>query len=51
VISLLRVRRHAGTAILQNLLDEVRGDLCCLVVLEVEFELNLLALSWKGFRV
>ena len=51
VISLIRVRRHAGTAILQNLLDEVRGDLCCLVVLEVEFELNLLALSWKGFRV
>ena len=51
VISLILVRRHAGTAILQNLLDEVRGDLCCLVVLEVEFELNLLALSWKGFRV
>ena len=58
VISLIRVQRHAGTAILQDLLDEdqdlldeVRGDLCCLVVLEVEFELNLLALSWKGFRV
>jgi hypothetical protein len=46
LISLIRVRRHAGTAILQNLLDEVRGDFRCLVVLEVEFELNLLALSW-----
>jgi len=51
LISLIRVRRHAGTAILQNLLDKVRGDICCLVVLEVEFELNLLALSWKEFRV
>ena len=48
VISLIQVRRHAGTAILEDLLDEVRGDLFCVVVLEVEFELNLLALSWKA---